>query len=161
MKGNLFAPVVDAFVRNNGRYNLLESAILELFEFIKIEDIKSLYTYFVENFGKIFDDVQYVQTFKTLKNKYDQQQDRLKEKEKGNLDRYGVVKALRNSSKISILLISSVFICFFSVYHRFCGIVTDTGGIRGSWTKRRRFGSTRRKTLPKRTRPDRRNWTLA
>lgn len=89
MKSNLFAPVVDAFVRNNGRYNLLESAILELFEFIKIEDIKSLYTYFVENFGKIFDDVQYVQTFKTLKNKYDQQQDRLKEKEKGNLDRYG------------------------------------------------------------------------
>lgn len=89
VKSNLFAPVVDAFVRNNGRYNLLESAILELFEFIKIEDIKSLYTYFVENFGKIFDDVQYVQTFKTLKNKYDQQQDRLKEKEKGNLDRYG------------------------------------------------------------------------
>lgn len=83
VKGNLFAPVVDAFIRNNGRYNLLESAILELFEFIKIEDIKSLYTYFVENFGKFFDDVQYVQTFKTLKNKYDQQQDRLKEKEKG------------------------------------------------------------------------------
>ncbi|XP_062535930.1 serine/threonine-protein phosphatase 4 regulatory subunit 3 isoform X2 [Armigeres subalbatus] len=97
VKGNLFAPVVDAFVRNNGRYNLLESAILELFEFIKIEDIKSLYTYFVENFGKIFDDVQYVQTFKTLKNKYDQQQDRLKEKEKGNLD--SVPSILRNSNR--------------------------------------------------------------
>lgn len=97
VKGNLFAPVVDAFIRNNGRYNLLESAILELFEFIKIEDIKSLYTYFVENFGKIFDDVQYVQTFKTLKNKYDQQQDRLKEKEKGNLD--SVPSILRNSSR--------------------------------------------------------------
>lgn len=97
VKSNLFAPVVDAFVRNNGRYNLLESAILELFEFIKIEDIKSLYTYFVENFGKIFDDVQYVQTFKTLKNKYDQQQDRLKEKEKGNLD--SVPSILRNSNR--------------------------------------------------------------
>ncbi|XP_058467353.1 serine/threonine-protein phosphatase 4 regulatory subunit 3 isoform X2 [Malaya genurostris] len=97
VKGNLFAPVVDAFIRNNGRYNLLESAILELFEFIKIEDIKSLYTYFVESFGKIFDDVQYVQTFKTLKNKYDQQQDRLKEKEKGGLD--SVPSILRNSSR--------------------------------------------------------------
>uniref|UniRef100_A0A8D8N171 Serine/threonine-protein phosphatase 4 regulatory subunit 3 n=1 Tax=Culex pipiens TaxID=7175 RepID=A0A8D8N171_CULPI len=101
VKGNLFAPVVDAFIRNNGRYNLLESAILELFEFIKIEDIKSLYTYFVENFGKFFDDVQYVQTFKTLKNKYDQQQDRLKEKEKGGggggLD--SVPSILRNSSR--------------------------------------------------------------
>ncbi|CRL07376.1 CLUMA_CG020353, isoform A [Clunio marinus] len=82
-KGNLFAPVVEAFIRNNGRYNLLESAILELFEFIKLEDIKMLCTYVVENFGKIFDEIQYVQTFKTLRNKYDQHQDRLKDKEKG------------------------------------------------------------------------------
>lgn len=36
IKGNLFAPVVDAFVSNNGRYNLLDSAILEMFEFIKL-----------------------------------------------------------------------------------------------------------------------------
>ena len=35
-KGNLFAPVIDAFIRNNGRYNLLDSAILEMFEFIKL-----------------------------------------------------------------------------------------------------------------------------
>ncbi|XP_052869118.1 serine/threonine-protein phosphatase 4 regulatory subunit 3 [Anopheles cruzii] len=97
IKGNLFAPVVDAFFRNNGRYNLLESAILDMFEFIKQEDIKSLYTYFVENFGKRFDGVQYVQTFKTLKTKYDQQQDRLKEKEKGTLD--SVPSILRNSNR--------------------------------------------------------------
>ncbi|XP_055613714.1 serine/threonine-protein phosphatase 4 regulatory subunit 3 [Uranotaenia lowii] len=97
IKTNLFAPVVDAFLRNNNRYNLLESAILELFEFIKVEDIKSLYTYFVENFGKIFEDVHYVQTFKTLKNKYEQQQDRLKDKEKGGLD--SVPSILRNSSR--------------------------------------------------------------
>ncbi|XP_058060854.1 serine/threonine-protein phosphatase 4 regulatory subunit 3 [Anopheles bellator] len=97
IKGNLFAPVVDAFFRNNGRYNLLESAILDMFEFIKQEDIKSLYTYFVENFGKRFDGVQYVQTFKTLKTKYDQQQDRLKEKEKGSLD--SVPSILRNTNR--------------------------------------------------------------
>ncbi len=36
IKGNLFVPVVDAFVYNNGRYNLLDSAILEMFEFIKM-----------------------------------------------------------------------------------------------------------------------------
>lgn len=35
-KGNLFAPVIDAFLRNNGRYNLLDSAVLEMFEFIKM-----------------------------------------------------------------------------------------------------------------------------
>jgi hypothetical protein len=36
IKGNLFAPVIDAFIRNNGRYNLLDSAVLEMFEFIKL-----------------------------------------------------------------------------------------------------------------------------
>ena len=36
---NLFAPVVDAFVRNNGRYNLLDSAIIEMFEYIKVVSI--------------------------------------------------------------------------------------------------------------------------
>jgi len=87
VKSNLFAPVVDAFIRNNGRYNLLESAILELFEFIKTEDIKTLCTYVVEKFSKIFDDIQYVQTFKSLKTKYEQHQDRLKDKDKGGLDR--------------------------------------------------------------------------
>lgn len=77
---------MDAFIRNNGRYNLLESAILEFFEFIKVEDIKSLCSYFVEKFGKIFDEIEYVQTFKGLKNKYDQQE-RFKDK---MLDRYGI-----------------------------------------------------------------------
>lgn len=85
------APVVEAFIRNNGRYNLLESAILELFEFIKIEDIKSLCTYVVENFSKIFDEIEYVQTFKNLKTKYDQHQDRLKDRDKGSLDKWVVV----------------------------------------------------------------------
>lgn len=36
ISGNLFQPVVDAFKRNNGRYNLLDSAIVEMFEFIKL-----------------------------------------------------------------------------------------------------------------------------
>lgn len=94
VKGNLFAPVVDAFIRNNGRYNLLESAILELFEFIKVEDIKSLCTYVVENFTKIFDEIEYVQTFKHLKCRYDQHQEMLKERDK-LLDRYGFVSGSR------------------------------------------------------------------
>lgn len=35
VKNNLFKPIVDAFVCNGNRYNLLNSAILELFEFIR------------------------------------------------------------------------------------------------------------------------------
>jgi protein phosphatase-4 regulatory subunit 3 len=35
VKGNLFKPVIDALMRNKGRYNLLDSAIIEMFEFIR------------------------------------------------------------------------------------------------------------------------------
>ncbi len=47
IKGNLFAPVIDSFVSNNGRYNLLDSAILEMFEFIKL--VRTLRTYVPHN----------------------------------------------------------------------------------------------------------------
>lgn len=108
VKGNLFAPVIDAFIANNGRYNLLDSAILEMFEFIKLvrgfylifftsapcanrtlalqEDVKSLCSHVVESFGPTLDKITYVQTFKTLKIRYDQQQDRLRDRSQGQLD---------------------------------------------------------------------------
>ncbi|GBP04120.1 hypothetical protein EVAR_74851_1 [Eumeta japonica] len=94
IKGNLFAPVIDAFLRNNGRYNLLDSAILELFEFIKLEDIKSLCSHIVENYGKILEDVEYVQTFKALKTRYDQHQDKLKERDRVSSGSVGVNEAV-------------------------------------------------------------------
>ncbi|XP_045468462.1 serine/threonine-protein phosphatase 4 regulatory subunit 3 isoform X1 [Harmonia axyridis] len=87
IKGHLFAPVIDALVKNNGRYNLLDSAIIELFEHIRVEDIKSLCTHVVENYGKYLEEIGYVQTFKTLKLRYDQQQDKLKERERNSLER--------------------------------------------------------------------------
>lgn len=80
VNGNLFAPVIDAFKRNNGRYNLLDSAVIEMFEFIKVEDVKSLCTHVVEKYGKILDKVDYVQTFKSLRLRYEQHQDRLKDR---------------------------------------------------------------------------------
>lgn len=36
IKGNLFGPVIDAFIHNNGRYNLLDSAFWDMLEFIKM-----------------------------------------------------------------------------------------------------------------------------
>jgi protein phosphatase-4 regulatory subunit 3 len=36
IKGNLFKPVVSLILRNGDRYNLLNSALIELFEFIKV-----------------------------------------------------------------------------------------------------------------------------
>ncbi|XP_078086015.1 serine/threonine-protein phosphatase 4 regulatory subunit 3B isoform X2 [Mustelus asterias] len=76
-KGNLFEPVINAFLDNGTRYNLLNSAIIELFEFIRVEDIKSLTTHIVDNFYKALEHIEYVQTFKGLKLRYEQERDRL------------------------------------------------------------------------------------
>lgn len=35
IKNNLLKPIVDAFVANGNRYNLLNSAVLDLFEYIR------------------------------------------------------------------------------------------------------------------------------
>lgn len=79
-KGCLFGPVIDCLLDNNGRYNLLDSAIIELFEFIKLEDIKFLIAHVVENYGKKFEHIDYVQTFKALRLRHNQQTEKLKEK---------------------------------------------------------------------------------
>lgn len=52
------------------------------------EDIKSLMTHVVETHGKVLDEVSYVQTFKGLRLRYNQHQDKLKDRDKTtNLDR--------------------------------------------------------------------------
>merc|ERR1719189_1285147 len=91
IKGNLFAPVIDALVKNNGRYNMMDSAICEMFEHIRTEDIKSLSTHVVENFDQILDKVIYVKTFKNLRQKYEQQQDRQKERSQAPLENVGSI----------------------------------------------------------------------
>lgn len=85
----------------------MDSAILELFEFIKLEDIRPLCSHVVEIYGKVLEDVEYVQTFKTLKTRYDQHQDRQREREKGKRsicvylcnEIYRFVENLRATSK--------------------------------------------------------------
>uniref|UniRef100_A0A8C5RM58 SMEK homolog 1 n=1 Tax=Laticauda laticaudata TaxID=8630 RepID=A0A8C5RM58_LATLA len=76
MKSFLFEPVVKAFLNNGSRYNLMNSAIIEMFEFIRVEDIKSLTAHVIENYWKALEDVDYVQTFKGLKLRYEQQRER-------------------------------------------------------------------------------------
>lgn len=72
VKGNLFKPVLKLFVSNGHRYNLVDSAIIELFDFIRSEDINFLITHIVENFWDILKSVNYVQTFADLKCAFDQ-----------------------------------------------------------------------------------------
>ncbi|XP_046932330.1 serine/threonine-protein phosphatase 4 regulatory subunit 3B-like isoform X2 [Lynx rufus] len=75
IKGNLFEPVVNAFLKNGTRYNMLNSAVIELFEYIRVENIKSLVIHIVEKFYKTLESIEYVQTFKGLKIRYDEEKD--------------------------------------------------------------------------------------
>ncbi|XP_076812518.1 serine/threonine-protein phosphatase 4 regulatory subunit 3B-like [Clavelina lepadiformis] len=76
IKGDLFDPVVEALFRSAKRYNLLNSTILETFEYIRVEDIKSLIEYIVEKHYKRLQSIEYVKTFSRLKLRYDQQKNR-------------------------------------------------------------------------------------
>lgn len=49
-RNNLLKPIIDAFVQNGKRYNLLNSAVLELFEHIRKNDSKILLKYLVDSF---------------------------------------------------------------------------------------------------------------
>ncbi|CAF3621141.1 unnamed protein product [Rotaria socialis] len=76
VRNNYFAPIVDSFKANKRRYNLLNSALIELFEFLRHEDVKILINYFVENFYSEFESVNYVKTFHELKIRYEAHRDR-------------------------------------------------------------------------------------
>ena len=47
IKGNLFKPIVNLFLQNGDRYNLLNSALIELFEFIRVVSTSSISTDFL------------------------------------------------------------------------------------------------------------------
>ncbi|RMB99476.1 hypothetical protein DUI87_24213 [Hirundo rustica rustica] len=76
IQGNLLAPLVQALLEDGAMFNPLHWAVLELFEFLRLEDCKSLVTYVIENFYPALESITYVRTFQGLKRKYarDQQQ---------------------------------------------------------------------------------------
>jgi hypothetical protein len=47
---NLFEPIVELFLKNGNKYNLIESALLELFEWIVKKNIKPIVKYLMEKF---------------------------------------------------------------------------------------------------------------
>jgi protein phosphatase-4 regulatory subunit 3 len=75
MTNHLFEPILQIVYDTMPRDNLLNSACLELFEFIKGEKIKPLVVYFVEKYRDQIKEITYVDTFQTLILKYEQFQD--------------------------------------------------------------------------------------
>ncbi|KAI3459229.1 hypothetical protein Pfo_015892 [Paulownia fortunei] len=72
VKNNLFKPIVDAFVANGDRYNLLNSAVLELFEYIRKENLKILLRYLVDTFWDRLARFENLSSIHALKVKYEQ-----------------------------------------------------------------------------------------
>lgn len=75
MKFKLFDPIVQLFVANGRKYNLINSAVIELFDYIRKENIKALLKHVIENYSDTFKEVDYVETFKLLQLKYEQNKD--------------------------------------------------------------------------------------
>merc|ERR1712226_439069 len=71
VKNDSFKPIVDLFKKNGDTYNLLNSAIIEMFEFIRKENIKSLLKYVTEKFEADLRHITYVDTFEGLWAQYE------------------------------------------------------------------------------------------
>ncbi|KAH0565012.1 hypothetical protein GP486_001597 [Trichoglossum hirsutum] len=74
MHNRLFEPILDIVYETMPRDNLLNSACLEFFEFIKRENLKPLITHLVENYRNKIKNITYVDTFQALILRYDQMQ---------------------------------------------------------------------------------------
>lgn len=71
---NTFGLILDIVYETMPRDNLLNSACLELFEFIKRENIKPFILHVVEKYREKLENITYVDTFHSLIIKYDQMQ---------------------------------------------------------------------------------------
>ncbi|KAJ7955201.1 serine/threonine-protein phosphatase 4 regulatory subunit 3-like [Quillaja saponaria] len=72
VRNNLLKPIVDVFVANGNRYNLLNSAVLELLEYIRKENLKPLLKYIVDSFWDQLVKFESLVSIQSLKVKYEQ-----------------------------------------------------------------------------------------
>lgn len=77
VKNALLEPVLTAFLANGQRYNLLNSAVLELLEFLRRENMKGLVGAVVDSsqFERLESECDYVDTFKRLKLRHEANQE--------------------------------------------------------------------------------------
>lgn len=77
---DIFKEIIDLYLKNRKMYNLIDSAILELFYFIKDSKITSLVKFIIANYYSALSDIKDVKVFENLKEIYDE----IIEKEKKN-----------------------------------------------------------------------------
>ncbi|KAL3648610.1 hypothetical protein CASFOL_005013 [Castilleja foliolosa] len=72
VKNNVLKPIIDVFVANGNRYNLLNSAVLDLIEYIRKENLKVLVRYLVDTFWEQLAKFENLSSIHALKVKYEQ-----------------------------------------------------------------------------------------
>ena len=72
MSHRQFGPILNIVYETMPRDNLLNSACLELFEFIRRENLKPLIRHLAEEYGERLQEITYVDTFKALLTRYHQ-----------------------------------------------------------------------------------------
>ncbi|KAM3349493.1 hypothetical protein ACQJBY_022454 [Aegilops geniculata] len=72
VKFNLLKPIIDAFVENGDRYNMLQSGVLELLEHIRKENLKPLVIYVTESFSDQLMKFEQFGSIQAFKLKYQQ-----------------------------------------------------------------------------------------
>ncbi|XP_052876381.1 uncharacterized protein LOC108489047 isoform X3 [Gossypium arboreum] len=72
VKNSLLKSIVDAFVANGNRYNVLNSAVLELFEYIRKENLKLLVKHIVDSFWNQLVKFEHLPSLQSFKVKYKQ-----------------------------------------------------------------------------------------
>ncbi|CAK0784720.1 hypothetical protein CVIRNUC_007924 [Coccomyxa viridis] len=77
VRNNLLEPVIQVLVKNGPRYNLLNSAVLEMVEFVRRENVRYIIQHLVEQFWPQLESCDYVGTFAALKLKHEQNQEGL------------------------------------------------------------------------------------
>lgn len=75
IKHNLLDLIVRIFLETEDRNNLINSACLELFDYIRLANQKTLLAHLVTQFDEQFKNVDYVKTFKLLVRRYEQNMD--------------------------------------------------------------------------------------
>jgi protein phosphatase 4 regulatory subunit 3 len=74
MQNQTFNHILDIVIETMPRDNLLNSACLEMFEFIKRENIKNVILHVVEKYQEKIKNITYVDTFQNLINRFEQMQ---------------------------------------------------------------------------------------
>ncbi|XP_042458592.1 serine/threonine-protein phosphatase 4 regulatory subunit 3B-like [Zingiber officinale] len=71
-RNNILRPVIEAFIENGDRYNMLHSGVLELLEYIRRENVKVLVLHIVDSFWDKLMKFRHLGTIQSLKIKQEQ-----------------------------------------------------------------------------------------